>query len=187
MEWPFRWPAGFLGVHRSSQRLPFRRKENERFFAIHGSIAAMSEETFTSIISPVRHLHVTCAVIERQGTVLAAQRGAAMSMPLKWEFPGGKIDPGESAEACLRRELFEELGLRVHICYALPLATHAYPVLTVTLHPFVCRIAYGEPILHEHAAIAWLVPGELHTLDWAAADLPVIAAYRRALAARAAL
>ena len=51
------------------------------------------------------HIHVTCAIIERDGLVLAARRSRSMRMPLKWEFPGGKIEPGESPEACLHREL----------------------------------------------------------------------------------
>ncbi len=109
--------------------------------------------------------------------MLATQRSAAMSLPLKWEFPGGKIHPGESPEDCLRRELREELGVAVCVLRRLPPHTHAYPAFTVTLHPFVCTIAAGEIVLHEHAAAAWVAPGELGVLDWAEADLPVIAAY----------
>ncbi|WP_298272348.1 (deoxy)nucleoside triphosphate pyrophosphohydrolase [Geobacter sp.] len=126
----------------------------------------------------MKHLHVTCAIIERDGLVLAAQRSAAMSLPLKWEFPGGKIDPGESPEECLRRELVEEMGIHVRVGQSLPASTHQYPTFTVTLHPFVCTIETGEIVLHEHAAIAWLPPNELHTLDWAEADVPVIESYR---------
>jgi len=125
----------------------------------------------------MKHIHVTCAIIERDGLVLAAQRSAAMSLPLKWEFPGGKIDPGESAEECLRRELVEELGIHVSVGKSLPASTHRYPTFTVTLHPFVCSIASGDIVLHEHAAIDWLPPGQLQTLDWAEADWPVIEAY----------
>ena len=66
------------------------------------------------------HIHVTCAIIERDGLVLAAQRGASMRMPLKWEFPGGKIEPGEGTEASLHRELMEEMGLRVVVKRAMP-------------------------------------------------------------------
>ena len=125
----------------------------------------------------MRHLHVTCAIIERNGVVLAAQRSAIMSQPLKWEFPGGKIDPGETPEECLIREILEEMGIRVHVGESLPSSTHQYPALTVTLYPFICSIESGEIILHEHSAMSWLPPSELHTLDWAEADLPVIAAY----------
>lgn len=124
-----------------------------------------------------KHIHVTCAIIECDGLVLAAQRSATMSLPLKWEFPGGKIDPGESSEECLRRELVEELGIHVNVGKSLPASMHQYPTFAVTLQPFVCAIAAGEIVLHEHAAVTWLPPDQLHTLNWAEADLPVIAAY----------
>ncbi len=101
-----------------------------------------------------------------------------MKMPFKWEFPGGKINPGESPEACLQRELLEELALTVYIKLALPPTTHDYPNMRVTLYPYVCAIQEGEPKLNEHAALKWLSPKALGTLDWAEADLPVIDAYR---------
>ena len=125
----------------------------------------------------MRHIHVTCAIIERDNLILAAQRSANMSLPLKWEFPGGKIDYGESPEECLRREIVEEMGIQVRVGKSLSATTHNYPTLSVTLHPFVCSIESGEIVLHEHAAIVWLPPEELHNLDWAEADLPVIQSY----------
>ena len=128
-------------------------------------------------MSDPRHIHVTCAIIERDGLVLAAQRSAVMSLPLKWEFPGGKIHPGESPEECLRRELLEELGIHVRVGKILPPSTHQYPAVIVTLYPFVCAIESGEIVLHEHAAITWLPAEELHSLDWADADLPVVEEY----------
>jgi 8-oxo-dGTP diphosphatase len=124
---------------------------------------------------------VTCAIIERDGLVLAAQRGASMRMPLKWEFPGGKIEPGEGAEACLHRELMEEMGLRVVVKRALPPSTHRYPAFTVELHPFVCAIRSGEMMLKEHHAVVWLRPDDLPTLDWVEADRAVVEAYRKGL------
>lgn len=126
----------------------------------------------------MKHIHVTCAIIERDGLVLAAQRSAAMSLPFKWEFPGGKIDPSESPEECLRRELVEELGIQVAVGKRLPVSTHHYPAFAVTLYPYVCTITAGEIVIHEHEAIVWLPLDELHSLDWAEADLPVIEAYR---------
>ncbi|MDD4339809.1 MAG: (deoxy)nucleoside triphosphate pyrophosphohydrolase [Syntrophales bacterium] len=128
-----------------------------------------------------RHLHVTCAIIERDGRVLAAQRGGGGSMAFKWEFPGGKIRPGESPEACLHRELMEEMGLRIDVKRPLDPAPHRYPLFDVTLYPFVCTIAAGEPVLNAHRAVVWLPPGELPSLDWAEADRPVIAAYLETL------
>lgn len=121
--------------------------------------------------------HVACAVIERNGLVLAARRSEAMSMPLKWEFPGGKIDRGETPEQCLIRELQEELGVRIEVGRALSMAAHDYADFSVRLYPYICRILSGDIRLHEHKEIAWLRPEELTALDWAEADYPVIAEY----------
>lgn len=109
--------------------------------------------------------------------VLAARRGAQKEMPLKWEFPGGKIESGESVEECVKRELWEEMGIRVEIRADLPAGTHHYAEFSVTLHPVVCTIVSGEIVLNEHAAIKWLPPGELRDLDWAEADFPIIDCY----------
>jgi 8-oxo-dGTP diphosphatase len=125
----------------------------------------------------MKHIHVTCAIIERDGFVLAAQRSAMMSLPLKWEFPGGKIYHGELPEECLRREIAEEMNIKVAIGNSLPPATHNYPTFSITLYPFVCSIESGEIALAEHAAIAWLMPDQLHALDWAEADIPVVESY----------
>jgi len=129
----------------------------------------------------MKHIHVACAIIEREGKVLCTQRSKTTSLPLKWEFPGGKIDHGESAQECLRRELAEEIGIHVDVRLELPPHTHQYNTFSVTLYPFICTITSGEIVLHEHAAATWLPPEHLQTLDWAEADLPVIDAYRRAL------
>ena len=124
-----------------------------------------------------RHIHVACAIIEREGKLLATQRSATMTLPLKWEFPGGKIESGESPEECLFRELMEELGISVFISAPLSPVTHSYVDFTVTLYPFTCRIAGGIITLHEHHALQWIEPQRMPELDWAAADLPVIDEY----------
>lgn len=124
-----------------------------------------------------RHLHVACAIIEQEGKVLAAQRSASTSLPLKWEFPGGKIEAGESPEQCLLREIREELGVSVHIDRALSASTHSYPGFTVTLYPFTCRLKSGDITMHEHHALQWIEPHRMPELDWAAADQPVISEY----------
>jgi len=129
----------------------------------------------------LNHIHVTCAIIERNGLILVAQRNTTMSLPLKWEFPGGKIDPGESAEECLQREITEELGIRICLKRSLPAQTHKYPAFKITLYPFVCSIESGEIILHDHSAILWRQPQELNSLDWADADVPVLKSYLQLL------
>ena len=127
------------------------------------------------------HIHVACAIIERDGRVLAAQRNTTMSLPFKWEFPGGKIKAGENSVECLRREIFEELGVATTVIRSLSPSIYEYQEITVTLYPFVCSITEGKVQLHEHAALIWLPPAELSSLDWAAADLPVLATYLRQL------
>jgi len=124
-----------------------------------------------------RHLHVACAIIIRNEKILAAQRSESMSLPLKWEFPGGKIETGEEPACCLARELLEELGITVTIDRPLPCSTHDYDDFTVTLYPFVCRLSGGDITLHEHKAVVWIDPGRMTELDWAEADLPVIGAF----------
>jgi 8-oxo-dGTP diphosphatase len=121
---------------------------------------------------------VVAAVIERDGCVLLAQRPGHKQQAFKWEFPGGKVEPGEAAEAALIRELREELNCDVCDLRQLPRFTHAYGLLTIEMIPFMCRLVPGapEPKLMEHLAIAWVRPLELSTYDLAAADLPVIAA-----------
>ncbi len=127
----------------------------------------------------MKHFDVACAIIRQNDRVLCTQRSEVMLLPLKWEFPGGKIRSGETAEDCLRREVAEELSVTVEIGPSLPPHTHHYETFSVTLFPFACAITSGEIFLHEHIAMVWLPPGALHTLDWAEADLPVIREYQR--------
>ena len=137
------------------------------------NIARKMEQSYYDI----RHIRVACAIIEEDGLVLAAQRSETMSMPLKWEFPGGKIEDGESATECLQRELLEELGIVVSICKQLPTASHLYDDFAISLYPFICSLERGDITLHEHRAITWVPPECMLHLEWAAADLPVIDSY----------
>jgi 8-oxo-dGTP diphosphatase len=122
-------------------------------------------------------MQVACAIIERNGRVLAVQRSERMNLPLKWEFPGGKIKQGESPEQCVVREVFEELDLKIAVGQSLPSVSHDYPDFSVTLYPFICVIVSGELSLHEHKALLWVSPHELRSLDWVAADFPILSAY----------
>jgi 8-oxo-dGTP diphosphatase len=97
-----------------------------------------------------------------------------MAHPLLWEFPGGKVEPGEHEADCLRREILEELDLRVEVLERLTEQPYTYPGgRPLVLIPFRCRIEGGTPRALQHDEIRWVRPEELSGLDWAAADVPV--------------
>ncbi len=123
---------------------------------------------------------VTCAIIEQDGKVLCAQRSEAMSLPLKWEFPGGKAEIGETPGEGLLREIKEELSVDLELLEQLPDNTHEYsPEKIIRLIPYRCRILNGNIDLSEHAQIVWLTSDELEKLDWAEADIPIVKYYRK--------
>jgi 8-oxo-dGTP diphosphatase len=125
-------------------------------------------------------------VIEREGRVLVAQRPAHKHLPLQWEFPGGKVEPGEAPEDAIVREIREELGCDIVLNRALPRFTHDYGAVVIEMIPFVCALhpASAEPHPHEHVGMQWLEPRDLHRPDLAPADLPVVASYRQAAGGR---
>ncbi len=123
-------------------------------------------------------VNVSCAIIKNdRGEILVTQRSASMKLPLKWEFPGGKIEDGETAEECLVREIKEELGIKIIITNSLKASIYHYKDFSINLIPFVCQIKEGEIKLTEHASYLWLHRNELANLDWAEADIPVLKKY----------
>lgn len=123
---------------------------------------------------------VTCALIEEENTsrVLCAQRSELMKLPLKWEFPGGKVEKGESLESCLIREIQEELGIKVKVISKMASNIHTYQGnKQIELIPFRCRITDGKIQLREHKQILWLKKESLLDLDWAEADIPIVRNY----------
>ena len=118
---------------------------------------------------------VTCALIIHQEKVLTTQRSLKMSHPGKWEFPGGKVEEGESPEECLKREIAEEISIQIDIREALPSFDYAYvPEKTIHLLPFIANWKEGEIRLSEHAEGKWLGKDLLFSLDWAEADIQVV-------------
>jgi len=107
------------------------------------------------------HYTVTAAVIQRDGQVLIARRPADGLLGGLWEFPGGKLQPGEDLAACLRREIKEELDAEVAVHGQIGVYNHAYTHFRVTLHAFRCSLERGEPRNLEHAALAWAPPDAL--------------------------
>ncbi len=122
-----------------------------------------------------RQIHVVGAVIIKDGHVLCAQRGPDGALPGLWEFPGGKIEPGESPRAALEREITEELQCRIDVGSEVTTTSHPYDFGIVTLTTFYCLLVSGTPQLTEHSSIEWLKPEDLETLEWAPADVPAVA------------
>jgi 8-oxo-dGTP diphosphatase len=122
-------------------------------------------------------IRVTCAIIEVEGRVLAVQRSQEMSLPLKWEFPGGKIELGESEEECIIREVSEELNLDIRVLKKMTTSIFDYPNVSIELIPFLATQIGGEIRLKEHIAFMYLSKDLLNTLDWAEADIPIVKEY----------
>lgn len=119
-------------------------------------------------------IQVTCAILVQDELVLAAQRSATMRLPLKWEFPGGKLETNESLEDCMRRELKEELGIEIELLTQGPGVFYPIADPEIELIPFVGRITSGVLNPIEHSELRWCSAEELSQLDWAEADIDVL-------------
>jgi len=119
---------------------------------------------------PALPVEVAAALVFREGKLLITQRQADAHLGGLWEFPGGKCEPGESFEVCLRRELREELGIEVAVDELVESLTHAYPDKTVHLKFYRCRWLQHEPQPLGCAAFAWVGPHELSHYAFPAAD-----------------
>ncbi len=127
-------------------------------------------------------IRVACAVIVEGGRILAARRGKGRHAG-KWEFPGGKIEPGETPEEALVRELDEELGISAEI--GLPLSVVRYRYREgeeVILHPYLVRLSGGRPVSLVHDLLRWVEPSNVDKLDWLAGDYPILEEVARVLA-----
>ncbi len=122
-------------------------------------------------------LVVAAALVDAAGRVLVAQRPPGKSLAGLWEFPGGKVEPGERPEDALIRELEEELGIVVEDAALAPLtfASHAYPEMHLLMPLYVCRHWRGEMVAREAQALRWMPPRNLHSLPMPPADAPLIA------------
>ncbi|SRR5699024_10971244 len=119
-------------------------------------------------------IQVVCAIITNRDKFLICQRSSNMKLPLKWEFPGGKIEENETNEEGLIREIYEELGLRINVNKALTSIKHNYPEFSIELIPYVSEIVSGNLKPIEHKEVRWITLEELNNFDWAAADIPIV-------------
>ncbi len=122
----------------------------------------------------MKRIEVSCALIRKGKLLLACQRGEATDHPHLWEFPGGKIEVGETEEQCIIREINEELGVTVRVLSRLNPVDHDYPTKKIRLIPFLCDIAKGRVESREHEACRWFCFNEYQKLNWSEADLLVI-------------
>lgn len=119
-------------------------------------------------------LKVTCAIIYFGDKILVVQRSESMVLPLKWEFPGGKIEENESEEDCIKREIKEELNIEIDLVKRLTPSYFNYPNISIELIPFKANYLQGEIILNEHKQYLLIKKHELSDLDLAEADLPIL-------------
>lgn len=119
-------------------------------------------------------LVAACALVDPDGRVLLAQRPEGKSMAGLWEFPGGKVERGETLEACLRREIFEELGIEITVGQPITQVEHAYTHFRITLHAYTCQLVRGRPRPLEVADWRWVRFEELDDFAFAVTDRKII-------------
>ena len=123
----------------------------------------------------MKQMNVVGAILMEKNRILCAQRGETKTLAKLWEFPGGKIEIGETPQEALARELKEELMIEVEIASELfEQTSYAYDFGKVNLTTFICLLKSGRPQLTEHIEVKWLKPSELKSLEWAPADIPAV-------------
>ncbi|AWG22353.1 DNA mismatch repair protein MutT [Flavobacterium faecale] len=124
----------------------------------------------------MKKVQVVAAIILCKDQILCVQRpkNKFSYISEKFEFPGGKIEKGETQEDALHRELLEELNITTSIKSLFLTVIHEYPDFELTMHSYICEVKNKELKLNEHIAKEWLTIDELKKLDWAAADIPIV-------------
>src|SRR5512144_2187593 len=128
----------------------------------------------TATAAPRPRKLVVAGLLARDGRVLVTQRRADQALPLQWEFPGGKVEPGEAPVAALARELAEEIGVTVEVGRIWDVLFHAYPAFDLVMLVYACRIVDGSPRPVEVADLAWVAARDLARWDILPADRPLV-------------
>ena len=126
----------------------------------------------------MKQIEVVAAIIRKGDKIFATQRGYG-DFKDWWEFPGGKMEPGESPEEALKREIWEELETRIVIERLVKIVEYDYPQFHLKMHCFWCHVESGSLTLKEHEAARWLTKEQLGSVDWLPADLEVIVDVRK--------
>ena len=124
-------------------------------------------------LGSMKTIEVVAAIICQDNQIFATQRGYG-DFKDGWEFPGGKVEPGETPENALVREIREELAVEISVGELLTTVEHDYPNFHLTMHCYLCRLTGGEITLLEHEAARWLGKGELYSVEWLPADVGII-------------
>jgi 8-oxo-dGTP diphosphatase len=122
------------------------------------------------------HIVVAAVIVNNDNKILCVQRKQSKYdyISFKYEFPGGKVEPNETKEEAIIREIKEELELDIQITEEFLTVNHTYPDFSLTMISYICTTSSSEPTLKEHLAFQWLANHELENLDWAAADIPIV-------------
>lgn len=129
----------------------------------------------------MKKIEVVAAIIKDQDKILATQRGYG-EFKGRWEFPGGKVEAGETKEEALKREIREELGVEIEIDRFVYTVDYDYPHFHLTMHCYLSQVTAGKIELLEHQAGAWLGASDLDSVDWLEADIGVVGELRRLMA-----
>ena len=127
-----------------------------------------------------KRIEVVAAIILDEGKIFATQRGYG-EFKDGWEFPGGKMEQGETPEQALKREIKEELDAEIEVGQLFDTVEYDYPNFHLTMHCFLCTLKSGELVLKEHEAAKWLDKESLGSVDWLPADLGLIEKLKDAL------
>jgi len=119
-------------------------------------------------------IQVLCAIIYINNKILVTQRSEQMKLPLKWEFPGGKLEENESEIDCIKREIKEEINIEIEILRRLSSNDYDYGTFKIKLIPYLANYISGDIQLSEHNDYKLLDKSELLNLDWAQADIPIV-------------